>query len=291
MHELVAERARLCPGAVAVSYEGRVLSYADLDAWANRLARVLRARGVGVGSLVGVCVGRSERLPVVLLAVLKAGGGYVPLDPEYPADRLAFMLADSGAGLLLVEDEFTVRLSELAGFGGEVFVVDGDGGGDVGVESGAALEVGVVPGDVAYVIYTSGSTGRPKGVLVEHGNVVNLLEGTRERFGFGSDDVWSLFHSYAFDFSVWELWGALVSGGRVVVVPRALTRSPEGLWALLVDEGVTVLNQTPSMFAQVARAAVDSGGVGLARLEWVIFGGEALEAVHVREWFTAVGSA
>uniref|UniRef100_UPI003D737A45 AMP-binding protein n=1 Tax=Streptomyces sp. YPW6 TaxID=2840373 RepID=UPI003D737A45 len=170
-----------------------------------------------------------------------------------------------------------------------MFVVDGDAG--VGEESGAPLGVEVAPGDVAYVIYTSGSTGRPKGVLVEHRNVVNLLAGTRERFGFGSDDVWSLFHSYAFDFSVWELWGALVSGGRVVVVPRALTRSPEGLWDLLAGEGVTVLNQTPSMFAQVARAAVHSGRMAQAHLKWVIFGGEALETAHLQEWFAEAGSA
>src|SRR6185312_173843 len=150
------------------------------------------------------------------------------------------------------------------------------------------------PQDAAYVIYTSGSTGEPKGVVVTHGNVTRLFAATEKWFGFGAEDVWTLFHSYAFDFSVWEIWGALLYGGRLVVVPKTTTRSPGEFLQLLVEEGVTVLNQTPSAFYQLMQAEEDAGEEDgdldrklqlQLKLRSVIFGGEALELRRLRGWY------
>ncbi|GAU71676.1 peptide synthetase, partial [Streptomyces sp. NBRC 110611] len=139
--------------------------------------------------------------------------------------------------------------------------------------------------NLAYVIYTSGSTGRPKGVAIEHHTVLNLLANCRPVYGFGPEDVWTVFHSYAFDFSVWEMWGALTTGGRVVVVPHDVARNPEAMWELLRDERVTVLNQTPSMFRELVETAAGGEVPALPDLRWVIFGGEALEPKHLRTWY------
>ncbi|WP_193475571.1 AMP-binding protein, partial [Streptomyces griseomycini] len=152
----------------------------------------------------------------------------------------------------------------------------------------AGRRVGLVPEHPAYVIYTSGSTGRPKGVVVAHQNVVRLFTATDDWFGFGPDDVWTLFHSFAFDFSVWELWGALLYGGRLVVVPHDVSRSPADLLDLLVRERVTVLNQTPSAFHQLSQADAERPGAGLA-LRYVVFGGEALEPSRLADWFARHG--
>ena len=214
---------------------------------------------MGAESLVAICLERSLDLVVALLAVLEAGGAYLPLDPTYPPERLGFMLDDSGARVLVSRPELAARLPP---HGAQLVTADaGEGGAD---DATAATEAAAPPGSgdvsggdrLAYVIYTSGSTGRPKGVAVTHGDVSRLLAATRPLFGFGPDDVWTLLHSYAFDFSVWEIWGALAHGGRLVVVPYAVSRAPEELLRLLAAERVTVLNQTPSAFAQLAPVAV-----------------------------------
>ncbi|WP_113702288.1 non-ribosomal peptide synthetase, partial [Nonomuraea lactucae] len=249
------------PGAVAVRCEGVGVSYAELDERANRLAWLLVERGAGAGRLVGVALGRGVDLVVALLAVLKSGAGYVPVDPEYPAERVAFIVADARPVVMVTAEVVAESASYPA------------------VDPG----VGVRAGDAAYVIYTSGSTGRPKGVVVPHANVVRLVSSTREWFGFGPGDVWSFFHSAAFDFSVWEIWGALLSGGCVVVVPFGVSRSPEAFRALLVAEGVTVVSQTPSAFYQLAAADAEEPGGGLV-VRCVVFGGEALEVGRLAGW-------
>ncbi|KAA9158725.1 amino acid adenylation domain-containing protein [Amycolatopsis acidicola] len=245
---------------IAVSTGDDTLTYAELDARANRLAHRLRRDGAGPGAIVALSLPRSADLVVAILGVLKAGAAYLPLDPGYPAERLAYMIEDAEPVLVLNE------LGDLDGF------------------PASAPEVSIAPGDPAYVIYTSGSTGKPKGVVVPHSNVVRLLDSTRHWFEFGNEDVWALLHSYAFDFSVWELWGALGHGGRLVVVPHDVARAPGELRALLAREGVTVLNQTPSAFYQLAEQPAD-----LPALRTVIFGGEALEPARLREWFRVHG--
>ncbi|RFU43199.1 amino acid adenylation domain-containing protein, partial [Actinomadura logoneensis] len=250
------------PWAVAVSFEGRSWTYAEVNAAANRLARHLLAQGVGPEQFVALSFPRSADLVIAILAVLKTGAAYVPIDPEYPADRIAYMVQDASPVLTLTSIE-----------------VDGD------YSSENLVEVEVSPDSPAYVIYTSGSTGRPKGVVVPHQNVVRLLRSTESWFSFGPDDVWTLFHSYAFDFSVWELWGALLYGGRLVVVPYLISRSPDEFLRLLAAERVTVLNQTPSAFYQLMAADRENPGTDLA-LRYVVFGGEALELGRLDDWYS-----
>ncbi|RKH39334.1 non-ribosomal peptide synthase/polyketide synthase, partial [Corallococcus sicarius] len=278
-HQFEALAART-PDAVAVTFEDTHLSYGELNARANRLAWRLRGLGVGPETLVGLCVERSLEMVVGILGILKAGGAYVPLDPAYPRERLAFMLEDSRVPVLLTQQALVATLPEHT-----ATVLCLDAAPEPASERQDNPVSGVTSEHLAYVIYTSGSTGKPKGAQLAHGRITRLFSATQPWFHFGANDVWTLFHSYAFDFSVWELWGALIHGGRLVVVPYWVSRSPEAFHALLKQERVTVLNQTPSAFRQLIQVdSATSGPSGLA-LRNVIFGGEALEFASLRPWF------
>ncbi len=284
LHEIFAEQARRAPGAPAVVMGVASLTYGQLDRQADRLARRLRGLGVAPEGVVGVCLERSPDLVVALLGVLKAGGAYLPLDPAYPEERLSFLCTDAAVRALVAERR------PAAGFQGlePVYIDEME---EWEEPDGPPAESAVGPENLAYIIYTSGSTGRPRGVQVTHGNVCRLLAATASWFGFGPEDVWTLFHSYAFDFSVWEIWGALAYGGSLVVVPHRVSRSPESFYELLVEEGVTVLNQTPSAFRQLMRAAEEMGESRDLALRWVIFGGEALEIQSLRPWVERHGAS
>ncbi|MCY1490218.1 Dimodular nonribosomal peptide synthase [compost metagenome] len=282
LHQLFEARAAERPEAIALSCESERMTYAELNAQANRLAHKLRELGVGAEVRVGIATERAMPLVVGLLAILKAGGAYVPLDPEYPADRLAHMIEDSGITLLLTQGHLQHGLPMQGGVG--VLCLEQL---DLAGYSAENPDNRSAADNLAYVIYTSGSTGRPKGALLSHANVTRLLGATAEDFRFGADDVWTLFHSYAFDFSVWELFGALCTGGRLVVVPYFVSRSPEAFHQLLADERVTVLNQTPTAFRQLLPLAVTSERELALRV--VIFGGEALELASLKPWFERFG--
>ena len=279
---LFERQAARTPQATAVSFEGQAIGYAELDARADALALRLRAAGVGPDRLVALALPRSAELVVALLAILKAGGAYLPLDPEYPVSRLQYMLGDARPCCVLtaagtLPPAVTAACADL---GIPEIALDGPAPEPSPAPGPAA------PGNAAYVIYTSGSTGNPKGVVVTHRNVVRLFGTTREQFGFGPADVWTMFHSYAFDFSVWELWGALLHGGRVVVVPFAVSRTPAEFVELLARERVTVLNQTPSAFYQLIQADRERPpGAAPLTLRRVVFGGEALEPARVAPWY------
>ncbi len=282
LHRLFEAHTELDPGAVALTCDGRVWTYDELNFWSNRLARRLRGLGVGPEVPVGIYADRSPEMIAGILAVLKAGGAYVPLDTAYPTDRLAYLLADSDVPVLLcpshLRDGLPAHGAAVVDLQDECHDEREDNlPGGAGVES------------AAYIIYTSGSTGRPKGVVVTHANVSHLLASTQPWYGFGKDDVWTLFHSFAFDFSVWEVWGALTFGGRLVVVPYWVSRSPEAFLGLLSSERVTVLNQTPSAFRQLIRADEAAGGPNDLSLRFVIFGGEALDLETLRPWFDRHG--
>ncbi|MCH9647814.1 MAG: amino acid adenylation domain-containing protein, partial [Deltaproteobacteria bacterium] len=283
IHHLFEAWAVRTPEAPALSFEDLRISYRELDQRATSLALELQRRGVGAEVPVGLCVERSMEMVVGLLGILKAGGVYVPLDPAYPAERLRFILEDAGIDFLVTEEKLIPLLPETSATILDLASRDLE-------DAPEPLPKGVLPEihpqQLAYVIYTSGSTGQPKGVGVTHGNVRRLMAATEPWFDFGPDDVWTLFHSYAFDFSVWELWGALAYGGRLVVVPYWTSRSPEAFAALLAREEVTVLNQTPSAFRQLMG---EPAAQALSSLSTVVFGGEALEPAVLEPWLSVYG--
>ncbi|HEX4495131.1 MAG TPA: amino acid adenylation domain-containing protein [Thermoanaerobaculia bacterium] len=287
LHRLFETQVERRPAAIALVCQGHSMTYRDLDRQANQLAHLLLDRGVGPDVRVGLCMERSPEMVVGILGVLKAGGAYVPLDPALPRERLCFQLEDAGVTTLVTQ---AACRASVSGWDGPLLCLD-EGSGALGGWPDARPRSSVEGGGgdgLAYVLYTSGSTGRPKGVAVTHSNVMRLLEVTSESFGFGSQDVWTLFHSYAFDFSVWELWGALAHGGRAVVVPQDLGHSPEEFFRLLCAERVTVLNQTPSAFRQLA--PVWDAAAGEPPVRWIIFGGEALELSSLSSWLGRRGS-
>src|SRR5258706_7717903 len=284
LHELFAAQAARTPDAVAVTYDDAALSYGELEQRANQLAHYLRRLGVGPETVVGLCAERSLEMVVGLIGILKAGGAYLPLDPSYPAERLGYMLADAHVPVLLTQEALMDR---LPAHDAQVVRLDADWPA-IAAEPTTAPTSGVHPDNLAYVIYTSGSTGRPKGTVVTLGCVGRLLAADGAQFGFGPAEVWTLFRSYAFGFSVWEIWGALLYGGRLVVVPYWVSRSPAEFHALLAREGVTVLNQTPSAFAQLMQA--DAAAPRELALRVVIFGGEALNFAELGGWLERHGA-
>ncbi|MFS8097633.1 amino acid adenylation domain-containing protein [Lentzea alba] len=286
LFDTAAERDPVARALTMCHLDGRIdaMSYGQLAETKTRLAQSLVNAGVGPDQRVAVAIPRSLEQVVALVAIVSAGGAYVPLDLAYPDERLEYILADSAPQVVLVEREHRERFERLLA--------------QAGVAARVLVHGEEVPGDAelrefdwrnpAYVIYTSGSTGKPKGVVVSHANVVTLLANTQPDMNFGPSDVWTQFHSYSFDFAVWELWGALVHGGELVIPDHGLTRSPVDFHRLVRAKGVTVLNQTPSAFYQFIEA--DRLSEPLPALRRVVFGGEALDLSRLRGWVERYGT-
>ncbi|MEV8516964.1 amino acid adenylation domain-containing protein [Dactylosporangium sp. NPDC051484] len=280
--DLVDAHARRRPDAVAVRAGAQQLRYGELVARANQLAWHLIEAGAGVETPVAICLDRGIEQIVAILATLKAGAAYLPLDPDAPPERLRLITADAGAAIALTT---TVLAGRVAG---TTRIVDITAeAAEIEARPRHAPPAEAAPDNLAYVIYTSGSSGRPKGVAVSHRHVVRLLQASAADFDFGPDDVWTMFHSYAFDFSVWEFWGALAFGGTLVVVESAVARAPHEFAQLLVRERVTVVNQTPSALRELTASALEVADRLAVRL--VVLGGEALAPVQLREWFDHFG--
>ncbi len=290
IHQLFEEQVKRTPDAIAVVYENESLTYQELNNRGNQLAHHLQKLGVKPDTFVGLCVKRSLEMIIGILGILKAGGAYVPLDPEYPQERLSFILEDSQVKLILTQEKLVESIPEHQA---SIICLD-TAWEKIAQEKTSNPENGAQPDNLTYIIYTSGSTGKPKGVLVNHSHVVRLFAATDPWYHFNPQDVWTLFHSYAFDFSVWEIWGALLYGGRLVIVPYLISRSPELFWELLCQEKVTILNQTPTAFRSLIQVekGKENGGRGKEddlKLRLVIFGGETLEIKGLQPWFERYG--
>ncbi|UEA58096.1 amino acid adenylation domain-containing protein [Gordonia otitidis] len=268
-------------GRIAVKDEtGASLTYRELDGRSDDVARALYARGIGAGDVVGLATPRTVDVIVAILGILKAGAAYLPLDVSHPADRLSYIVDTARPSLLLSDAEGCAALSYLGipGCTTEDLVATADGS--------DSPPVAVDQRCAAYMIFTSGSTGRPKGVVVEQRSVVSLMRAAQKRYGFDETDVWTMFHSYAFDVSVFEMWGALLFGGRLVVLDYLTTRSPGEFARLLHAEAASVVSQTPSAFYQLAAAVRPGAEHTLSpSVRYMVFAGEALDFAQVRRWY------
>jgi len=281
LHERFERRASETPDAPALSFAGRTLTYDTLNRQANQLAHRLRALGIGPEVLVGVQLERSPELVVAMLAVLKAGGACVPLDPGESSDRLRFIVDDAQLSVIVMSRQMAANLPPLDA---AVVCVE-----DVETGSSDNLPPLVEPDNLAYVMYTSGQADKPTGVLITHANVSRLIDASEIWFQFGRDDVWALCHSHASAFSVWEVWGALLYGGRLVVVPSWVRRDPDAFIDLLAREHVTVLNQTPSAFRRLVQADGECSHPRQLAMRAIVLSGEALDLPCLMPWFNRHG--
>jgi amino acid adenylation domain-containing protein len=305
VHELFARQVRQNPDRVALvgsdlqitkynlqtnhkPIDEMQISYRELNERAVRVAGTLGEKGVRSDTLVGIMAERSPEMITGILGILKAGGAYLPIDPGYPGERIKFMLADSSAKLLLTTGNLAKESEKVRRWEGEKILLEKI----FAVPKSNAYLLTLLPSylqnssTLAYIIYTSGTTGRPKGAAITHGNVVRLLFNDRFPFDFSEADVWTLFHSFCFDFSVWEMYGALLYGGKLVVVPAPALRDPAAYLGILRRSGVTVLNQTPSAFYHLMAEELKENFNRL-RLRYVIFGGEALSPGKLEKWHEA----
>lgn len=269
VHELITAQAQLTPERIAVVFDKQLLTYAELDARSNQLARYLRKAGVGQETLVGLCLERSTDMLVALLAILKAGGAYIPLDPTYPADRIQFILDDAQAPVLVTQQSV---LSNLTTLDASTIVLDAVQS-EIGCESTAPLALSLKPGSLAYVLYTSGSTGKPKGVQIEHRSLVNFLVSMAKQPGILASDTLVAVTTLSFDIAGLELYLPLITGAKIVLASREQAADGDKLLTLLHEARATVLQATPATW----RMLLDSGWAGSPSLK-ALCGGEAMPA-------------
>jgi amino acid adenylation domain-containing protein len=265
------------PRRVAVSDQHGQLTYREVERLADQVAEAV-GRHARAGQLVALLASRNRYVPSAVIGILRSGAAYLPVDPNYPLTRRTYLLDDSGTELVLTDGAWSEDETPLSDAGPFVLTAR--------PSRAAAGRRPITPPDTAYVIYTSGSTGSPKGCVVDHRHVLALLDAAVPLFGTGADDIWTLFHSWSFDFSVWEIWGALLYGGHAVVVDRETAADPQAFARLLADRRVTVLNQVPSVFGSLVDEVI-SEKTRLPDLRHVVFGGEALVAADVQRWWAA----
>lgn len=267
VHQIFEAQAKKYPTCIAVTYAGEEITYDELNNKANAFAYELHEHGVTKETIVAVALDKSINTIIATLGILKAGGAYLPIDPSFPLERIEFMLSDSGTEFLVSTPEFFAKID----FDGVKLEIP-----ECYDDHYTNLPCVNTQNDLLYIIYTSGSTGIPKGALIEHKNVVRLFFNDNTLYDFSEHDVWTMFHSYCFDFSVWEMYGALLYGGRLVIVPKSTARDTDAFLELIKKENVTVLNQTPAAFYNLIECEAKHDRENLS-LRYVIFGGEALK--------------
>lgn len=288
--ETIHQVSNRFPEHVAIESSTGQLSYRLLAHQATLLAERLQLEGVGPEVRVAICMEPSINLIVTLLAILEAGGAYIPLDPAYPLERLMFIVSDARPTLILADQAFNSPLRGHTELAGVPIQFDAPHMRVIECEEHRPANEGIASpclDTLAYIIYTSGSTGSPKGTMITQRNVLRLFEETRELFDFRSTDNWPLLHSVSFDFSVWEIFGPLLHGGKLFIPEPSVVRDPAQLLALLASQKITVLNTTPSFFAQLLQYAAAQSTPVLQSLDLalIIFGGERLDASTLGEWF------
>ncbi|WP_394548956.1 amino acid adenylation domain-containing protein [Priestia aryabhattai] len=275
INSLFKEQVQKTPTNIALVHNGVTMTYQELDEKTNQLARYLLKIGVKSETIVALSVDRSIDMIISILSILKAGATYLPIDPQYPSERIDYTIRDSKAAILIVQNELQIP----SNYEGEVVLLSSL---EWENESNESLDERNTPSTMAYIIYTSGSTGKPKGVMVEHRNVVRLLFNSENIFDFNEKDCWTMFHSMCFDFSVWEMYGALLYGGKLVIVPLEVAKDARKFRALLLEEKVTILNQTPSAFNMLC--SEERLHDNYLAIRNVIFGGEALSPIQLKDW-------
>ena len=284
IHHVFETQAKETPNALAVIYQNNWLTYRQLNNRANQVAHYLRTIGVGPEVAVGLCLERSCDLLVGMLGILKAGGAYVPLEPKYPNEYLDYMIRESNIRVLLTQD----RLKENLPHHRRVILLDAESK-IIKQYSKKNPHSEVTAQNIAYIIYTSGSSGKPKGVMVCHANIIELFRVSQPYFSFSDKDIWMLFHSFAFGFSVWEIWGALFYGARLVIVPHEVSQSPVAFYKMVCKKRITVLCQTPSAFRLFEYAQRRLNESHNSKIRYIIFSGESLEPYHVASWIARHG--
>ncbi|WP_103070892.1 non-ribosomal peptide synthetase [Aquimarina sediminis] len=265
------------PNKLALLMSDDTMTYKEVNQRANQVARMLRSNGVNREAIVGLLMGKTFETVIGMLGILKAGGAYLPIDVTYPQNRIQYTLESSGAEIVLSvrEHESSIEEKNL------LFLYIDDA---ASIKDTSNLDTVNTPNDLCYVLYTSGTTGNPKGVMIEHRNVVRLLFNESFQYTFGEDDVWTMFHSHCFDVSVWEMYGALLNGGKLIIIPPEIARDPLAYMQILHKNDVTVLNQTPTAFYNLA-TEVKREGITLPKLRYVVFAGEALLPSKLKDWF------
>ncbi|MES2426038.1 MAG: amino acid adenylation domain-containing protein [Bacteroidota bacterium] len=277
---IFSEQAKLNPENIAIVFENEKLTYKELEDRSNQLAHFLRSKGIVEDLLVPICINRSIEMIIGILGILKAGGAYVPIDPEYPKDRIAYILTDTKGKLVITDTNSSILLKE-DNIDIEIIDIEGE---RLSIDKLPVTppSINLQPHNLAYIIYTSGSTGMPKGVMIEHRNLIRLFFTENPLFDFKETDVWTMFHSFCFDFSVWEMYGALLFGGRLVVIPKSVAKDAAAYADLILKENVTILNQTPSAFYLLQEHILNTAAT--IPLRYVIFGGEALTPSKLKTW-------
>jgi amino acid adenylation domain-containing protein len=300
IHESFREQVNKTPGNVALVFAGEQLTYRELDEMSDRSSRELRAIGVEPGSIVGIMMDKSLEMIIGILAALKAGGAYMPVDPDYPEARIRYMLKDSGVGICLTTPDLAAKSGYIdtkpEKWAGKVIFIEKIGinrpAGEISEKINKSEEklrtvsrVSEKTAALAYIIYTSGTTGKPKGSMIEHGNVISLLfnDNFNLLFDFSSRDIWTMFHSFCFDFSVWEMYGSLLYGGKLIIIPGMTAKDPQKFLEILKLRKVTVLNQTPTAFYNLSNCEAAENSKGL-QIRYIIFGGEELKPSRLRAW-------